>query len=664
MKRPHLQNQLSLTPVLLSLMVIFSACAMPTTTTPGEVTPSAAVATITTADTVFPLTITDAAGQEFTFDAPPKIGCWWTGCTEVLADLGVAPHAASTWLEEGYDSPLFFPAGSPLHEIVDTQNPENWAAAEVDLLIMRVPASPDHDAMKAAAPIFYLHHPSYGESGLRGYEAYLENVRIGGQLTGKPAEAEAAIARFEHTIANLKLLATPETQAQTVVVLWENEAYRALDSTNPFCIAIAEASLGTCIEAPMWDEINAETFLAADPDVILFMSGSAIYQERTDPIWHQLTAVKEGRVYGTTGLYYCCGARAMIHSLQEYAHLILPAAVPNPGPMAAFVIEESPLVQEPATAAAETAQTTDSRCEAGFHLFDHEYLATEPVCIPANPQRVVAADAYVLETILALGIKPIGSSSIDSFSIEYPELSVLVEGVEDTGNPLNLETLLALKPDLIIAIEPWVAENYDLLAQIAPVVSIDFDEILWDGFVDLMGNLLDRPAQMAELLASYQGRVAALQEAIAAKDAQGTFSMAQFYNEVLRLYPIEFHFPYLFPGVGLASTPEQIAAFGDEWRIEVSKEELQLFDTDYIFLVTYATNADEVAANQAMVARLEADPLWQQLPAAQNGQVFVVPFYWNAGAIYGQHKMLDDLFQHIVQVDPATVAPNPFRPAQ
>lgn len=337
-------NGIRKTALLCFVLMLVAGCIAPTApqpTTPAPtVEPSAAGAI-----PGFPLTITDAAGQEFTFDAPPKIGCWWTGCTEVLADLGVIQQATGTWLPEGYDSQLFFPVGPPVHEITDYQNPEAWAAAEVDLLIMRLPVSPNHDALKAAAPIFYLHAPSYGESTQTGYQAYLENLRLGGQLTGKPAAAEAAIARFETMMANLKRLATSETQALKVAILWEDDAYRGVDNTNPFCTIISEAGLGTCIEAPLWDEISPETFLAEDPDVILFMSGSGGYKARTDPVWSQLSAVKAGKVYGVTGLFYCCGARTMYHDVHEYVHLILPDALPDPGPFAAYDPEKSPLVQ-------------------------------------------------------------------------------------------------------------------------------------------------------------------------------------------------------------------------------------------------------------------------------------------------------------------------------
>ena len=338
--------------IFLIMLVFISACA-------GAPAPSPADATVTpqgsatTEDGLFPLTITDAAGVEYTFDAPPKIGCWWAGCTEMFADLGIPPHAAA-FTDANAGSVALFPAGTPAENIADFQNPELWAAAEVDLILMRVPVDPAQEPIKAAAPIFYLHHPSYGESSQSGYAAFIENLRIVGQLTGKPAEAEVAIARFDTVLENLRALSTPETQALSVAVLFQGEEYRVIGPGNPFCAALAEVQLGQCVgEGDASYEVNAEEFLGLDPDWLIYQSGDNSYKDRTDPVWSQLTAVKEGRVYDALGnRYYCCSLRGLTHALQEYVHYVVPAAnIPAPGPWLEFDPLQSPLLQ-PATAAA------------------------------------------------------------------------------------------------------------------------------------------------------------------------------------------------------------------------------------------------------------------------------------------------------------------------
>lgn len=308
---------------------------------------------VTTAESHFPLTITDAAGQKFTFDAPPKIGCDWLGCHEILAELGVVPQASYFG---GRPSQFLTPVGVPPYIIEDWMNPEAWVAAEVDLLIKRGPATPKDDALAAAVPIFRMHFSPGGTTAITGIAAYYENTRLLGQLTDKPDAAEAMIARFEAVQAKLRSLATDETRALRIAAIFADPAvYYALGHDNPFCTVLADAGLGQCMEAGWWEEVNAEAFLSYNPDWIIYMDQNwpalvdaeeATFTDRTDLIWSQLTAVKGGRVYkSATQRFDCCSTRMLTHALQDYVSHILPdVRIPAPGPLADFDPTQSPLV--------------------------------------------------------------------------------------------------------------------------------------------------------------------------------------------------------------------------------------------------------------------------------------------------------------------------------
>ncbi len=340
----------------LLLLTLLAACTVPVApvvpiATDQSVTESTTETnTETVAESLFPLTITDAAGIEHTFATQPNLGCLWYGCTEIMAELGLPMHASIISAEEA-QSAFYAPVGAPTHLLEDWQNPELWAAAEVDVIITRVPASPDDDALKAAAPIFYLHHPSYGASAQTGYQAYLENIRLLAQLSGNPAAADTAIARFETMKEKLKALATEETANQTVAILFSGEGFGGLSVDNPFCALLAEVGLGQCplaAEGEAWLDLNAEQFLALDPDWIVYqVFGEESHADREDPVWGELTAVKEGRVFDTvSNRYYCCSTRGLIHAFQDFVSNVLPAAdIPNPGPQLEFDANASPLVQ-------------------------------------------------------------------------------------------------------------------------------------------------------------------------------------------------------------------------------------------------------------------------------------------------------------------------------
>ena len=65
-----------------------------------------------------------------------------------------------------------------------------------------------------------------------------------------------------------------------------------------------------------------------------------------------------------------------------------------------------------------------TECEEGFRYFDHEFLATDPTCIPENPERV----AYLLypSYIYPLGIKPVGSWGLDRDAANYPFIAAWI----------------------------------------------------------------------------------------------------------------------------------------------------------------------------------------------------------------------------------------------
>jgi iron complex transport system substrate-binding protein len=74
-----------------------------------------------------------------------------------------------------------------------------------------------------------------------------------------------------------------------------------------------------------------------------------------------------------------------------------PATEANPTAAATVVPQET----TPVTANAATTIAADADCEAGFRLFDHEGLATVPVCVPIAPERIIALDmASVGATLL------------------------------------------------------------------------------------------------------------------------------------------------------------------------------------------------------------------------------------------------------------------------
>lgn len=605
--------------VLVLLLLLAAACAAPATQ-PAPAAATAADTTAVVAPIGFPLTITDAVGQEFTFDAPPKIGCDWLGCQEILTDLGVVPQA-SYW--GGRPSTFLTPLGQPPYIVSDWMNPEQWAAAEIDLLIKRGPANPNDDALAAMVPIFRTYFPPGGTTGPTGIDAYYENARLLGQLTGKPNEAEAIIDRFEAVQEKLRTLATDATRALRIAPIFgDPAAYYALGNDNPFCTVIADTGLGQCMEAGWWEEVNAEAFLGYDPDWIIYMdqnwpalvdAEAADVADRTDPIWPELTAVKEGRVYkAATQRFDCCSTRILTHALQDYVSHVLPeAGIPAPVAINDFDPQQSPLL---ATTIAATSQRAGNTYTDAFG---------RQVELPTSPQRIVAH--YFAADMVALGLPMIGTNYVNAEIVLTPEQ---LAGLTDTGTgDPNLETILSLQPDLIFVPDFTDAAVVDLLAEIAPTIVIPYGGDPFDR-LRLFGELTGKPEAADAWIDAYHAKAAAKRAEVAplmeAGESATAFIMygdGQFY-----IYGRPRLGPTLYDVFGFTQPAAVTELFKDDptalWQT-LSVELLPDYVGDRIFLVL-ANGEDTEKATAALIE----GPIWQSLPAVQNGKVYYVATRW------------------------------------
>ena len=311
-----------------------------------------------------------------------------------------------------------------------------------------------------------------------------------------------------------------------------------------------------------------------------------------------------------------------------------------------------------------TAQT----CEDGFRLFDHDLLITEPVCIPEDPERILALDMASVEMTLLTGKNLVGTSNwiLDELPVLEPHFAGTLGEVENVGYPANLETTLLLGPDLILSAGSSVAgESIDVAGagEIAPVVMVDakiYDD--WQLGMSVWAEVLGAEELYTRMLENYDARIGELRDAL--EDVSDT---------AVSLVPLAAGMTYMWmpdtaPGkilgdVGFARPEPQTltgeatqARYGSVQYIQVSEERYDLLDADDIFYFTYAATdagtADEEAGN---VRALEQNPLWQSLSAVQAGNAYFVPgYWWRAQTYLLANKVLDDLFTDLAGTDAQT----------
>jgi len=310
-----------------------------------------------------------------------------------------------------------------------------------------------------------------------------------------------------------------------------------------------------------------------------------------------------------------------------------------------------------------------AECEDGFRLFGHKMLATDPVCIPDDPQRIITLGMPSFETLMSYGIHPLASPSpyLQNYALNFPPLSDDLEGIQDLGSLAfaNIEAIIAAKPDLIIGHDARFISFYDDLSAIAPTLLYEFEHSgVWQDVAQFVAEVVGRQAEYEANLVNYNARVADFRESLGEREI--VVSVIRIRPDALRLYVQD-----SFPGSVIAdaslvrpesqqySSEEMRAEFGQTTFYAISLESIQLVDGDVIFIWTSSPTRELAEQSDERLQELVDDPLWGMLDAVQAGQVYDVGGHWIGSSFIAAHYLLDDLS---VRLDVEVETPNPFKP--
>ncbi|GIV22278.1 ABC transporter substrate-binding protein [Chloroflexus aurantiacus] len=269
----------------------------------------------------------------------------------------------------------------------------------------------------------------------------------------------------------------------------------------------------------------------------------------------------------------------------------------------------------------------------------HAYGTTD---VPLNPQRVIALDAFfTLTPLVELGVPVIGSVSLGSPAV-YPGLSAQESAnIVSVGNGRlgSLETVAALKPDLIIGID-FVEPPYEELSQIAPTVIIP-TALDWKEQHRALGEATGTYERAERGIAAYEERVALLRSRI----PDLTVSYLSLIGETPLLYlqgPKAWAPARILADVGVQRPADEIVSddtFFKALSLEVLPElkgDVLLYSADYPGI-----SPEEISS----VRSLLANPIWQQIPAVRAGRAFqVTGAHWETfGGLRSAQGVLDDI---------------------
>lgn len=260
--------------------------------------------------------------------------------------------------------------------------------------------------------------------------------------------------------------------------------------------------------------------------------------------------------------------------------------------------------------------------------------------IPANPKRIVDLSGNS-DILSILGYKVVGTANSDAYDYtKFPSyLEETLSGAEILGysmqDTMDVEAVMNLNPDLIV-ISTVQEKMYDQLSEIAPTVMIQLEALNWKDDVKALAKVFDKEDIANEWISNYEAKSKESGDKIKAEYGEDTTYLSflasggQFF-----IFDGAGFGNVLYEDMGLAKPagmPEQT----DISLPVVTYEGLAAIQSDYIFLI--ATDED--------LAQLEANSIWNSLPAVKNGNVVVLessPYFNQGYSPIGREILVDEI---------------------
>ena len=260
--------------------------------------------------------------------------------------------------------------------------------------------------------------------------------------------------------------------------------------------------------------------------------------------------------------------------------------------------------------------------------------------IPADPQRIVDLSGNS-DILSILGYKVVGTANSDAYDYtKFPSyLEDTLSGAEILGysmqDTMDVEAVMNLNPDLIV-ISTVQEKMYDALSEIAPTVMIQLEALNWKDDVRTLGKVFGKEDVANEWIANYEAKAKEAGDKIKAEYGGDTTYLSflasggQFF-----IFDGAGFGDVLYNDMGLAK-PEEMPEQTDISLPVVTYEGLAAIKADYIFAI--ATDED--------LAQLEANSIWNNLPAVKDGNVVILessPYFNQGYSPIGREILVDEI---------------------
>ncbi|MGK5558936.1 ABC transporter substrate-binding protein [Actinomadura kijaniata] len=265
--------------------------------------------------------------------------------------------------------------------------------------------------------------------------------------------------------------------------------------------------------------------------------------------------------------------------------------------------------------------------------------------VPATPKRVVVLDTDKLDTMLTLGMTPVGAALPDQAAGMPRYLGAGFARAKSVGTlqEPDVEAIAALKPDLILGSKFRQEKFYNELSKVAPTVFTEKIGVTWKQNFLLDAEALGRKAEGEAKLRAYEERAGKLGARLGDPAAM-KISLIRFMPDEIRQYGPDSFAGIVLRDTGLGRPEGQLLKDKADRRFApLSPERVDEADGDFVFVAAYGEKA---AQEQAKVT---GGPLWRKLTAVRDGHAQVVDDeIWMTGiGVTAAGKILDDLDRYL-----------------
>jgi iron complex transport system substrate-binding protein len=297
----------------------------------------------------FPVTVTDGAGVEVTFDQPvERVMCLVQACQDHLYALGIEPFAIADYMVSVYETLHGVPPDDDLPlvttDMMRMPDLEQILALQPDVVIgalglmdaIRIPLE------DAGIPVLL----SYANS----LEKVYADIDMVGAVTGLSEKAVEAVAAFDARMMAYGALSPNDQDLMLVFAGGGVDALFVETRQAQTCDTLIQFELTGCpfeldenagqFASFGYAQYTVEAILNLDPDVIFFAGYDAegvtdpavLAGVAENPLWEELSAVKNDRVYSVDAWTFSgiSGTVLLARAIDTAMPLLYPEVFPAP----------------------------------------------------------------------------------------------------------------------------------------------------------------------------------------------------------------------------------------------------------------------------------------------------------------------------------------------